>query len=539
MPAAVGQVSIARSEGGPLNPLSGMIWIADIPRIGAQVCPDRAAIVFPDGGLTVTYDALEAASNAFAAALRARGLGGADRIAYLGRNSDVFYPVLFGAIRADCVLVPINSRLTGPEIHQQLQDSRARLLICDSELQALAGQAVQGLASLPELLLIEAGDETGLRAELRRPAAVFPVPKVPEQVVLQLYTSGTTGRPKGVLISHQALSLSRHAELSTPQLGHLEQGCVIASPMPNFHIGGSSWVLMGLVRLGTVILTANPSPANLLELLQKHQARHIFIVPTVIRALVDEIRSRQLPAPRLTGIYYGAMPMSAALLRDSLEVFDCAFVHFYGMTENTGSATFLAPQDHDLACAERLKSVGRPYPGTSLEIRGPDRRVLRVGQAGEIWVNSPTLMLGYSNLPEATREALIEGWYATGDGGYLDVEGYLYLTDRIKDMIVSGGENVYPVEVEEALRRHPSVLDAAVVGKPDARWGEAVVAFVQLRPGAAASAQDVLLSARRHIAGYKCPKILYFVVELPRTAAGKVRRGELRAAAQSADPANP
>jgi acyl-CoA synthetase (AMP-forming)/AMP-acid ligase II len=168
----------------------------------------------------------------------------------------------------------------------------------------------------------------------------------------------------------------------------------------------------------------------------------------------------------------------------------------------------------------------------SLEIRAPDRRTLRCGERGEIWVRSPTLMSGYWNAPASTPEAIIDGWYATGDGGYLDAEGFLYLTDRIKDMIISGAENVYPAEVEEALRRHPAVLDAAVVGQPDERWGERVVGFAQLRPGAEVKADAVLAFVRTLIAGYKCPKVLHFVAELPRTASGKVQRGKLREAAR-------
>lgn len=533
--AAVIQAANAHVDGPALERLADLTWIADIPAMGAARCPDRPAVIFSDRKQTTSYRDLNRGGNAFAALMRSRGIEAGDRIAYLGRNSDLFYLALFGAILAGCVLVPINWRLAAPEIRYLLQDSRARLLICDPEFKSVVQRVFSELDRPPQLLSTEADDcDTGLRAALRTgEPQLHEIPHDPDQVVLQLYTSGTTGRPKGVLISHRALSLSRHAELNSPHLAHLERGCSSVSAMPNFHIGGISWVLMGLVRLGTVVITADSSAVGLLGLLREYEARHIFIVPTVVRAIVDELRSTKAPAPKLTGIYYGAMPMDEKLLRDTMDIFNCCFVHFFGMTENSGSATFLAPEDHSLSQPEKLESVGKPYPGMSVEIRGADRRLLKSGEHGEIWVKSPTLMLGYWNMPENTSAAIVDGWYATGDGGYLDNEGFLFLTDRIKDMIISGGENIYPIEVEEVLRRHAAVFDAAVVGQPDARWGEIVIAFVQLRPGADVTAEELLTFARQHIAGYKCPKLLRFMNDLPRTASGKVQRAKLRQRDQS------
>jgi fatty-acyl-CoA synthase len=198
------------------------------------------------------------------------------------------------------------------------------------------------------------------------------------------------------------------------------------------------------------------------------------------------------------------------------------------MTEMSGSATFLSPADHDLARPALLGTVGKPYPGVALEIRGPDRRVLKRNEAGEIWIRSPTVMLGYHGLSDKTAEAIVDGWYASGDGGFLDEDGYLHLTDRIKDMIVSGGENVYPAEVEEALRLHSAVLDAAVVAVPDERWGEMVAAAVELRPDKSVTAAELQSFARERIAAYKCPKAIHIVEQLPRTASGKVQRAEVR-----------
>jgi acyl-CoA synthetase (AMP-forming)/AMP-acid ligase II len=522
------QNELARVDGPPLARLEQMVWTAEIPRRGAQRCPDRCAILFADRGERISYAELDRRSDAFAAALTERGVQAGDRIAYLGRNNDLYFPVLFGAMRAGVVLVPLNWRLAPPEIAYQLQDSQSRLLICDAELQSLAQPALATLATPPGLIETD-GVEGSLRSLLLRPAPQAPIPNAPEQTVLMLYTSGTTGHPKGVMISHYAVSAARHSDQQLRGLEFLEEGCTILSAMPNFHIGGMSWMLMGLARLETVVLTADPTPANLLRLFREHGAEHSFVVPTVIRAMLDELKVRGEKPPKLRSLHYGAMPIGESLLNETMETFGCAFVQYFGMTENTGSGTCLAPHDHDLSRPHLLKSVGLPYPGMSVEIRGPDRRVLRRGEHGEIWIKSPTALTGYWNLPEKTREALVDGWYASGDGGYLDAEGYLYLTDRIKDMIVSGGENIYPVEVEEAMRQHPAVMDVAIVGVPDERWGERVAAVVELRPGKSATEEELRGFARERIAGYKCPRQFHFVPSLPRTASGKVKRGELRA----------
>jgi acyl-CoA synthetase (AMP-forming)/AMP-acid ligase II len=530
--------ALAHVDGEPLTRLDELLWIGDVARVGASRFPERDAIVFPDRGTRLSYLALDKHSDSFAALVANRGLRAGDRVAYLGKNSDLFFPVLFGAIRAQMVLVPINWRLAPPEVAYQLADSGARLLICDPELIGTATAAAATAAAAtaaaatprdaPELLLTEGGQDS-LRSLLSQAAPPAPLPHSPTQVVLQLYTSGTTGHPKGVLISHYALSVARHCELISESFALLTPGNVSLSGMPNFHVGGMSWVLMGLVRFGTVVLTANPAPANMLALIDEYPIDNSFIVPTVIRAMIEEIKSRGLPAPAIKGLFYGAMAMSEGLLREAMGLFGCAFGQFFGMTEITGAATFLRPDEHDLSRPHLLKSVGKPYPGMSLEIRGPDRRVLAPEEHGEVWIRSPTCMLEYYRLPEATEAAIADGWYATGDGGYLDAQGYLYLTDRIKDMIVSGGENVYPAEVEETLRSHPSVLDAACVGVAHARWGECVVAIVELRAGQTVN-QDILKDfARSRIANYKCPKEIHFIDALPRTASGKVKRAELRA----------
>jgi acyl-CoA synthetase (AMP-forming)/AMP-acid ligase II len=519
--------ALAHVSGPALTNVENMIWIDDIPRRGAAIAPKRPAIIFPDGGRTVTYAELENASNAFAAYLAECGIARGERIAYLGRNSDLYFAVLFGSIRAGAVLVALNWRLTAAEIHYQLDDSRSRIVFSDADFIPTAQRAAEGIAAPPRIVPTE-GDH-GLQGVLRRAAAPVAAARDDRQVILQLYTSGTTGKPKGVQITHRGISVMRHAELNNPDMQYMQQECTTLSAMPNFHIGGMSWVLMGLMRMGTVVLTGDATPGNLLRLLNEYRSEYTFIVPTVLRALIDEIRRTGQSAPRIAGIFYGAMPIGESLLRDAITVFNCRLMQFFGMTEVAGSATYLPPRDHNPANVERLKSVGLPYMGMSLEIRRPDRSVCARGEHGEIWIKTPTLMLGYWNLPEKTAEAVVDGWYASGDGGYLDNEGFLFLTDRIKDMIVSGGENVYPAEVEEVLRQHPSVQDAAVIGIADPYWGESVTAVVELRPSHTLDVNELLSFASERIARFKCPKRIEIIDALPRTASGKVRRAELRA----------
>ncbi|SNC62603.1 fatty-acyl-CoA synthase [Marinobacter sp. es.048] len=524
---------LSRAEGIPLARLAEMRWIGDVPSVGAQMHPKRPALVFAERGTTLTYAELEQYSNAFAEELVSRGYREGDRVAYLGRNSDLYYPVLFGSIRAGVVLVPLNWRQSAGEIAYQLEDSGACWLLVDQELESLASEAVGQVAGTLPMMRIDGddGDAEHLRARLRDnvSAPVRVAGHEAEQTVLQVYTSGTTGKAKGVLISHKSMSIARHAETISPDWANWIEGGISLSAMPNFHMGGMSWVMMGLVRLGTVIITADPQPSNMLRLMHEYGVEHSFIVPTVIRAIVDELKSSNSAVPGIKGIYYGAMPMSEMLLHEAMELFGstCQFGHFFGMTELTGPATYLPPSEHDLKRPHLLKSVGRPIAGMSLEIRDPDGRVVPVGQPGEIWIKAPTLMQGYWRKPELTQEVVQDGWYATGDGGYLDENGFLFLTDRIKDMIVSGGENIYPIEVEEALLHHPAVLSAAVVGLPDDRWGESVVAVLELRPGLEVTAEDVRSVVRSRIAAYKCPKTILFD-ELPRTASGKVQRSKLR-----------
>lgn len=502
-------------------------WTADYATHGAHCHPDRAAIIGDHGALT--YRELATASERFAGYLAAQQIGPGTRIAYLGRNSEWFFTVLFGCLNQGVILTPLNWRCTVVEIAYILEDSGSVLLIHDEEFAAIAEQACTRLPAGPARLPVD-GDAQGCLQRLLRGDTSPPARHdgSPDQCALLMYTSGTTGRPKGVMLSHRALSVSRHLDLVSPDWRDWDDSDVVLSAMPNFHIGGLAWMLIGLLRSLTCVLTADSSAANIVRLAKRHSVTRTFMVPTVIRSVLDQLRTTGESPPRLRTIYYGAATMDPALLTHSIQALGCGFAQFFGMTENCGVAAFLPPSAHDLHAPNLLRSVGKALAGMAIEIRDPSGRRLSANEAGEIWIRSPTLMSGYWNRPDATAECLVDGWYRSGDGGYLDEMGYLFLTDRIKDMIISGGENIYPAEVEDALRRHPAVRDVVVVGVPDMAWGESVVAVVEWKDGRCATLQALRATAERHIASFKLPKLLHEVTALPRTATGKLQRAEVR-----------
>lgn len=517
-------------QGPKLSDLDKMVWIGEISRQAASACPERAAIIMPEAGTSLSYSELDRQVGRAVVLLREMGCKPGDRIAYLGKNHALFYVLLFAAIRGGFVIAPLNWRCAALEISYFLDDSNATLLFCDPALSALAEEAMADLSSPPELLStsIADGDRSAFIDHLTQQGEVYEGEGKPgDSACLLLYTSGTSGRPKGALCTHKALSISRQAEFDLETFPTWSEGTMV-SAMPHFHIGGIAWMLIGLIRHSTCILTIDPSGPNLTRLLRKHKAYTTFAVPTIVRSIVEEVKNSGESISSLDLIFYGAAPIGDSLLRECIDVLGCRFGQFYGMTEVTGSATFLPPEAHDTSRPELMQSVGQPFPGVVLDIRDDKGNSLPTGTPGEIWVKTPTLMAEYWNKPEETAKAVTDGWYRSGDGGYLNDEGYLFLTDRIKDIIVSGGENIYPAEVEEVVRQHPAVLDTAVVAKPDERWGEAVIAVVERSPGEDIDPDTLIAFTRSHIAGFKCPKEIVFVDSLPRTASGKVQRNKAR-----------
>jgi fatty-acyl-CoA synthase len=349
----------------------------------------------------------------------------------------------------------------------------------------------------------------------------------PDDDVIQLYTSGTTGHPKGVMLTNaNYLAMMRAAEEMEVATYRSDETVLIA--MPFFHVAGVNIGLFSLAQGARGVVLGDIDPQVILRLIETKKVNHAFLVPAVILFLMQQPNVRDIDFSSLKTISYGASPIAEDLLVAAKARMGCGFIQLYGLTETTGGGTCLAPTDHDPVLG-KLRSCGRPAPGHEIRVVDAQGRAVPAGDVGEIQIRAVNVMKGYWNKPDASAKALEGGWFRTGDAGYFDKDGYLYIHDRVKDMIVSGGENIYPAEVENALFGHPAVADVAVIGVPDEKWGEAVKAIIVKKPGVTVEPADIIAYARDRIAGYKLPKSIDFVDALPRNPTGKILRRELRA----------
>ncbi|MGL6043188.1 MAG: AMP-binding protein, partial [Sandaracinobacteroides sp.] len=308
-----------------------------------------------------------------------------------------------------------------------------------------------------------------------------------------------------------------------------DDACLIA--MPLFHIGGTGWASHALHAGARMVILARPDIDAIIDAVERHRITKMFAVPAVLNMILQHPRAKTADLSSLTELLYGASPIPLDVLKGAMGVFsNASFIQCYGATETSGTVVYLPPADHDVAGNERMRGCGKPFPGNEVRIVDAQLAELPRREVGEIAIRSVSVMAGYHGNPEATAKSIRDGWYLTGDAGWMDADGYLYIHDRVKDMIVSGAENIYPAEVENALFAHPAVRDAAVIGVPDARWGEAVKAIVVLKPGESVEAEALIAHCRTRIAGYKCPKTVDFVDELPRNPSGKVLKKEIRKA---------
>jgi long-chain acyl-CoA synthetase len=350
-----------------------------------------------------------------------------------------------------------------------------------------------------------------------------------DAVVLQLYTSGTTGLPKGVQTTNANLSLLS-AGVAVEWAVDASSVCLVA--MPLFHIGGLGWLLVGLAKRARNVLVREIEPVSLLDTIEHERVSNAFLVPTVLQMMCAVPGAGQRDFSALRSIAYGASPITTTALKAALKTFGCPLYQVYGMTETTGAIVQLAAEDHDPDGPREhlLRSAGKPYDWMQLRVVDPaSGNVLGPNEIGEVHVRGASVTPGYFGREKETAATIdADGWLHTGDGGYLDEEGYLFLTDRIKDMIVSGAENVYPGEVEEVLAQHPDVTEVAVFGLPDERWGEVVTAAVVECDNTALSTDELLDFARERLAAYKLPRRVEIVSELPKTATGKISKKDLR-----------
>jgi acyl-CoA synthetase (AMP-forming)/AMP-acid ligase II len=455
-----------------------------------------------------------------AAALAGRGIGAGDRVALLAPNTDQLVLALLACWWLGAVACPLNIRWSQPELAHAVADSEAALLLVDGDLVPLLPSI-----AVPSITLEAFGAEALARAPLPDSRTGG------DALAALLYTGGTTGRAKGVMLSHAnfwTACMTRGAELNNAP----DSVTLLVAPL--FHVAGLGRLIGQLVVGGGWVTLPQFRAPRVLEAIEHHGVSDIIAVPSMLQSLLDEPSFHADRVQGLRRIAFGAAPMPPDLLERVLRAWpDAEFFQAYGMTETAGALCINLPANHrpQARALGLLSSVGRAGLGAEIMVVDDEGRELPRGEVGEIVARGPMVMRGYWRQPEATQEALRDGWLRTGDGGRMDAAGYLFIADRLKDMIISGGENVYSAEVEAALRTHPAVALAAVIGVPDAQWGEAVHAVVVLRPGAQADAglPDALRAwCRGQLAGYKCPRAFSFVAELPMSAAGKVLKNVLR-----------
>lgn len=491
-------------------------------RGGDEARRAKPALELADGGRTLTYAELDERSSRAAQALLALGVRPGERVPLLDLNGLAMFELAFGAQKMGAVFTPVNWRLTPAEVGVILADAGASVVVAGPAFVDLARAAAPGVR------IVVTGEEWDRLVDEADPLDPGE-PQTDDTVVLQLYTSGTTGQPKGVLTTNRNLSALAEAGAL------LEYGpdSINMVAMPNFHIGGIGPAFIGIWAGCRNLVVPMFAPAPVLDLMERERVTNAFLAPAVYSMLAAVPGAADRDWSALESLSYGASPITVEALRTVLATFRTPMMQVYGMTETTGAIVQLAPEDHDPGGPREhlLRSAGRPYPWVELQIADVvTGAALPAGAVGEVQVRSDAVSPGYWNRPEESALArTADGWLRTGDAGYLDPEGYLFLTDRLKDMIVTGAENVYPIEVENVLAEHPAIADVAVIGVPDARWGETVKAVVVARPGVVLDPDEVLAWSRDRLAGFKRPTSVDVVAELPRNPSGKILKKDLRA----------
>lgn len=508
-----------------------MLTLPSIIDRAMQINGDAAATIMQDR--VRTWKELGAEIALLAGGLKKLGVEPGDRIAILAQNSDRFYLCMFAISRAGGVFVPINTRLAPAELVHWLTDSGSSVIFIDEAMVPMLPQTFENLASPPRVIYFGTGEAPAnaitLESMLADAEPVTDVTASGDEIAGLFYTGGTTGVSKGVMLTHRNLLLN---VLQTALGLESKPGDVILQAAPLFHVAGGFMCVAAALLAGTNVFIPAFTPAATLDAIERHRVTRMFLAPTMISMVLGDPAFGDYDLSSLRCIIYGASPMPEALLHQAMKALpDVTFVQSYGQTETSPILTILGSERHVLegSLSGKLRSAGQPIPGVELRVVDRDDKPVPNGTVGEICARGDNVMSGYWQQAELTAEALRGGWLHTGDGGYLDDDGFLFIVDRVKDMIVSGGENVYSAEVENALAKHPELVECAVIGVPDKKWGERVHAIVRLKEGADLDESELIAYCRELIAGYKCPQSVEFREEpLPISPAGKVLKTELR-----------
>ena len=504
-----------------------MPHMADIPRYQASVRGNDVAVWFE--GQETNFRELEVRSNRVANGLLAAGIEPGDRIAFLGKNLGSYFEMLFGCTKVRATMAGMNNRLAAPELQFVLSDSEAKILFVSQDFYDIVDQVLKDCPMIKKVIAIEGGrsDWDDYEKWRDKQSADHPgIETLPDDDVIQLYTSGTTGLPKGVQLTNANYTSFMQQAGTLDWAGYDEDDTVMLA-MPLFHVAGVNIGVLSLHQGCKTVVLREIHPVVILDLIEQHKIAQAFWVPAVILMLTQTPGVRDRDFSSMKTITYGASPITQDLLLEAKDVFGCQFTQVYGLTETTGGGTYLPPEAHDPAWG-KLRSCGVPYPGTIIKCIDENGNEVPQGDVGEIVIQSGFNMKGYWKRPEATEDAIKNGYFHTGDAGFFDEDGFLFIHDRVKDMIVSGGENVYPAEVENAIFGHPAVADVAVIGVPSEKWGEEVKALIVPKEGENPSEADIIAWTKERIAGYKCPKSVEQIEVMPRNPSGKILRKDLR-----------
>lgn len=507
----------------------------------ARTFPEKVAMI--DGDKRFTYSQFAQRTAKITHSLSRLGVKKGDRVASLLLNEFRYLEIIYGTTALGGIIVPINTRLSAEEISFILNDAGVEVLYIHPEFLGILAEIKQQVSGLRHVILaVDEGDVTSREyndniipyEELlkQQPEQALSCAAISEDDIAGLYyTGGTTGRSKGVILTHKNIVMNAYHSILFYSI--LKENDVYLHAAPMFHLADGA-ATFSITMLGaTHTFVRSFTPNGVLEVIKETKVTSSLLVPTMINLLLNMPGFDKPYVNSLRTIIYGASPMSVSVLKKGLEKLEnVQFWQAYGMTEAAPILTLLHGKDHLLDGSEekmkRLAAAGRPIPGVELKIVHPDGREASVGEVGQFVARGPNIMKGYWNLPEETANALRDGWYYTGDLGYRDHKNYFYCVDRAKDMIITGGENVYSVEVEQTISQIPEVLECAVVGVPDEKWGEAIKAVVALKQADSISEEEIIAYVRQKLANYKVPKTVEFVAELPKSGAGKILKRNLR-----------